>query len=136
VAYESRERYYLVYAWDALVYLAALRGDEEALEARAARCDELDWESGQRAAAAEILYYRSLSYRALGRLTEACEWLTRAIDFAEQHGFNRTLFAAEKARASLESPEQIPAAEPAAGTSEELRSGLREMKDVAVGAGV
>jgi len=135
VAYESRERYYLVYAWDALAYLAALRGDEEEFEARVARCDELDWESGQRAAAAEILYYRGLSYRALGRLSEAGEWLTRAINFAEQHGFNRTLVAAEKARASLERPEQIPAAEPAVIASEELRSGLREMKAVAVGAG-
>ena len=134
VAYQSRESYYLVYAWDALAYLAALRGDEAAFEARAARCDKLDWESRQRAAAAEILYYRGLSYRALGRLREAREWLARAIDFAECHGFNRTLFAAEEARDSLERTEPIPAAEPAVATSEELRSGLREMKAVAVGA--
>lgn len=73
-----------MYAWDALAYLAALRGDEAAFEDRAARCDALGWESGQRAAAAEILYYRGLSYRALGRLDEADEWLTRAIDFAER----------------------------------------------------
>ena len=135
VAYQSHENYYLVYAWDALAYLAALRGDETAFELRAARCDALGWESGQRAAAAEILYYRGLSYRALGRLREADEWLARAIDFAERHGFNRTLFAAEAARKSLECPEQIPAAAPAVYTSAELRIGLREMKIEAVGAG-
>ena len=136
VAYLSREKYYLIYAWDALAYLAALRGDETAFELRAARCDALGWEeSGQRAAAAEILHYRGLSYRALGRLDEADEWLARAIDFAELHGFNRTLFAAEEARKSLECREQIPAAEPAVATSAELRIGLREMKTEAIGAG-
>ena len=134
VAYQSREKYYSVYAWDALAYLAALRGDEAAFEDRAARCDALGWESGQHAAAAEILHYRGLSYRALGRLDEADEWLTRAIDFAERHGFNRTLFAAEEARKSLHAPEQIPAAEPAVATSAELRIGLREMKCEAIGA--
>ena len=65
----------------------------------------------------------------------ADEGLARAIEFAELHGFNRTLFAAEEARKSLECPEQIPAAEPAVATSAEIRIGLREMKTEAIGAG-
>ena len=107
----------------------------ETIGHHAARCDSLGWEGGQRAAAAEILYYRGLSYRALGRLREADEWLARAIDFAERHGFNRTLFAAEEALQSLKSPREIPAAAPAVATSAELRIGLREMRTEAIATG-
>ena len=133
VAHESRETYYQIYAWDALAYLAAQRGDESGFELRAARCDALGWENGQRTAAAEILYYRGLSYRALGRWKEASEWLTRAVRFAEDAGLNRSLFLAEEALKSLDTPERIPAPAPAIATSAALRIGLKEMRAEAVG---
>ena len=135
VAHESREKYYQIYAWDALAYLAAHRGDEAAFESRAARCDALGWENAHRSATAEVLYDRGVSYRALGRLTEAREWLTRAVQFAENAGFNRSLFLAEEALKSLDTPEQIPALSPTVATSPQLRIGLREMRAEAVGAG-
>ena len=133
VAHESRETYYQIYAWDALAYLAAQRGDESGFELRAARCDALGWENGQRTAAAEILYYRGLSYRALGRWKEASEWLTRAVRFAEDAGLNRSFFLAEEALKSLDTPERIPAPAPAIATSAALRIGLKEMRAEAVG---
>lgn len=130
VAHSSQERYYQIYAHDALAYLAALRGDGVAFEAHARACDDLDWESGSLSAKAEILYYRGLSCQALGRDELARQWLQRAVSFAEEHGFNRILFAAEEAlqaRPETSSPEPPPAA------PRELREGLRAMRQELVG---
>ena len=133
VAHTSEETYYRIYAHDALAHLSALRGDRESFDAHAGACDDLGWESGPRSAKAEILYYRGLSYRALGQRGLAEEWLSRALGFAEQHGFNRVLFEAEDALRSLaDSSHEEHAPGPAAPT--ELREGLRAMRQEAVGA--
>jgi tetratricopeptide (TPR) repeat protein len=130
VAQQSDEVYYRAYAYDALAYLAALRGDGEAFEAYAAKCDGLGWQSGSESAAAEILHYRGLSYRALDRMEDAEAWLSRAVSFAEKHGFNRTLFEAEEAlkelRTSVTRVDPMPAAPP------EVREGLRAMRGAVV----
>ena len=101
VANASDEHYYRIYAYDALAYLAAKRSDESAFHAWAARCDALDWENGPDAAKAEILLYRGLSYGLLGHGRASREWLRRALDFAEEHDFNRVYFQAESALAAL-----------------------------------
>jgi tetratricopeptide (TPR) repeat protein len=134
VAHRSDEPYYLTYAWDALAHLAALRGDVRSFDERAAKCDELNWESGSLSAKAEILYYRGIGHRALGRIDLARDWLERATLFAEEHGFNRALFRAEAALSSLgaeaerrssgvEEPAGAPAAPP------DVRDGLRAMRE-------
>ena len=127
VAHESEEVYYRVYAHDALAHLAALRGDGATFDGEAARCDALDWESGPRSAKAEILYYRGLSLRALGRIEDAERWLEKAVSFAEAHGFNRILFDAEEALRSLttyidDRQTSTPAAPP------DVREGVRAMR--------
>lgn len=128
VVHTSDEHYYLIYAFDALAHLAALRGDEETFETRAAQCDALGWETGTHSAKAEILYYRALSYEALGRRSEAAAGLERAISFAEKHAFNLVLFRAEEALRSLstkvrEARQQVPTAPP------EVREGLRALRE-------
>ena len=60
VAHQSREKYYSVYAWDALAYLAALRGDEAAVEVRAARWAAAGWAGGEQAAAGGLRPERPL----------------------------------------------------------------------------
>jgi tetratricopeptide (TPR) repeat protein len=127
VAHSSDEAYYRTYAHDALAYLSALRGDARAFEEHAKQCDALDWESASHAAKAEILYYRGLSYRALGRPDRADEWLRRAVDFADEHKFGRVLFLAEEALRVR--PESAPELEtPTLAAPRELREGLRAMR--------
>jgi tetratricopeptide (TPR) repeat protein len=138
VSRESSELYYRTYAHDALAYLAALRGDLGEFERQAALCDALGWDSGPRSAMAEILYYRGLSYRALGLRDAAERWLARAVRHAEEFNLNRTLFRAEEAIRTLaaERKEAELAAErnatPSAPT--EIREGLREMRRALAGA--
>lgn len=133
VAASSDEHYYRVYAFDALGHLAALKGDAAAFALYSSQCDALGWEAQASSATAEVLYYRGLSYRALGQVGRATEWLTRAVTFAEDHGYNRILFAAEKALGSLEVIEyQTP--QPAAPQG--IREGLRTMRRELAGAGV
>ena len=131
VAQTSRDHYYLIYAHDALGHLAALRGDRHAFERRSERCDALQWEVTGGFAKAEILYYRGLSYRALGDVTAAEAWLRRAADFSEEHKYNRVLFRAEGALRSLGTDSQgdregRATEAPVAPT--ELREGLRTMR--------
>ena len=134
VAQHSSENYYRIYAYDALAYLAACRGDGARFEANAAECDALGWESGSRAVMAEVLYYRGLSYRALGQREKAEEWLSRAVAFAEEHGFNRTFFQADQALDSLDN--WLPATESATPAAPpEVRNGLRAMRQQSVLAG-
>lgn len=142
VAERTGDRYYRIYARDALAYLAALRGDLAGFKRQAAMCDALDWESGPLSAKAEILYYRGKSFRLLGLNDTAKVWLERAVAFAEQHGFNRTLFEAEHELSELErewekAVEELrdaqqrttPAAPP------EIRDGLREMRRAVAASG-
>lgn len=128
VAHASRERYYLIYAYDALAHIAALRGDPNAFLAHAARCDTLDWAAGSGWVKAEILFHRGLSYRALGLTEEADAWLRRAVAFAEEHGYNRVLFKAEEALESLIQSAPRQATEPTPAAPAQVREGLRMMR--------
>jgi tetratricopeptide (TPR) repeat protein len=137
VAHSSDERYYRIYAHDALAYLAALRRDTHAFEEQAGQCDALGWNTGPSSAKAEILYYRGLSYGALGKTKLAEEWLTRATAFAEENHYNQLLFRAEEALRALAQPsgeERDRAATPAAPP--EVRLGLRAMRQELMSAGV
>lgn len=137
VASQSSENYYRIYAFDALAYLSALKGDAASFETYTSRCDELGWESGPRSAMAEVLYYRGLSHRALGDYAAAEKWLARAVSFAEEHSFNRILFQAEDALASLEAVAAEDAArEPTPAAPLELKEGLRAMRRELAGAAV
>jgi tetratricopeptide (TPR) repeat protein len=133
VAYSSEERYYQVFAHDGLAYLFALKGDSKRFESHAEQCDALGWESGPSSAKAEILHYRGLSYRALGQLDCARDWLTRAIAYAEEHRYNRVLFKAEEALRAIESQQALTGQEPSPTAPFELREGLRAMRREAAG---
>jgi hypothetical protein len=122
----SEEHYYLVYATDALGHIAALRGDAAGYDSYAAKCDALDWENGAGYPKAELLLYRGLSCRALGRTMNARSWLGRAIDFSAEHGFSRVLFRAEDAMVVLE--QEVEAATERAPAPPEVRDGLRAMR--------
>lgn len=138
VSRTSDELYYRVYAHDGLAYMAALRGDAELFERRAAECDALGWEEGPRSAKAEILYYRGMSYQLLDRRDEARAWLERARDFAAEHGFSRVLADAESSLADLgtAAPDRGCDISTQTPAPPEIREGLRAMRDevVAVGA--
>jgi len=137
VAERSDETYYRIYARDALAYLAALRGSLAEFQRQAALCDALGWEAGPLSAKAEILFYRGKSFRALGLEDTAERWLEQAVAFAEEHGFNRTMFEAEaELRALRTSQAASPApAETTPAAPLEVREGLREMRRELAGAG-
>jgi tetratricopeptide (TPR) repeat protein len=127
VARTSPESYYRIYAHDALAHLAALRGDPAGFDEQARLCDALDWHNGPRSAKAEILYYRGLSCRELGRLDQAAEWLEQAVAFAEEHSFNQLLFDAEEALRTLPtyvSDQEAPVAAPPT-----VRDGVRALRE-------
>jgi len=136
VAHGTNDRYYLVYAHDALGHLSALKGDVAAFLRHSARCDALGWDSALPAAKAEILLYRGLSYRALGQRDVARSWLTRAVRFAEDNGYNQTLFRAEEALRALDRGSSGDrSTERSATAPREVRDGLRAMRRELVGAG-
>jgi len=123
----SAEHYYRVYAFDGLAYVAALRGDTEGFDRWSAECDALDWDRGPAAAKAEILCFRGLGYARLGRDAEAEAWLSRAVAFAAERGFARTLFRAEEGLEALRrvGPGLEGEATPA---PPEVREGLRSLR--------
>ena len=134
VAETSDELYLKVFAYDAMAHICALRGDEPGFERYAAQCDALGYESLP-SACSQILHYRGLSLRALARFEEAESWLERAVAFADEHGFNETLFRAEKDLLELpsyvaERVENTPAA-PAW-----VRDGVQAMRRELVGGAV
>ena len=131
VAQRSDEAYYQIYAHDALAYLAALRGDGVAFARHAQQCDALGWTDKPGYAKAEILFYRGVSYRALGDLPQAREWLRAAVAFAEEHKYNHVLFRADEALASLAEECVDPStttAPPTPVAPPEMRDGLRAMR--------
>jgi tetratricopeptide (TPR) repeat protein len=134
VAHSSDEVYYRIYAYDGLAYVAALRGDRGAFNHWSARCDELGWERGPLSAKAEILYYRGRSLELLGSGEAAREWLERAVAFADEHGFARTLFSAENALRSL-AVESRTHFDGAPVTPQHVREGLRTMRAELTGVG-
>jgi tetratricopeptide (TPR) repeat protein len=121
VVHHSREHYYLVYAYDALAYLAALRGQADEFDRRVAQSDNHGWESGPLSAKAEILCYRGLGLHLLGRTAEARAWLERAVDFASEHEFGRIVIKADAALDSLaRSPAEMLADRPSVVTGAEI----------------
>ncbi len=125
----ATNEYYRIYAADALGHICALRGDGAGFARWAEAADALGWESGPLPAKAEILHYRGLSCIALGDADGARRYLERAVAFAEEHGFGRTLFAAEAALEGLET--RVTATTRRSGTpavAVEVSSGLREMR--------
>ncbi|MBM4182705.1 MAG: hypothetical protein FJ207_00605 [Gemmatimonadetes bacterium] len=135
VAASCPEKYYRVFAHDALSHISAMRGDRAGFAAWSRECDALGWDVGENSAKAEILLHRGLSHQALGEYDPARSWLLRARDFAEEHRYHRVYFKAEAALAALVSataaePLPTPAAPP------ELRERLRAMRRELVGAGV
>lgn len=133
VAHTSDVYYYRIYAYDALSHLAALRGDEATFEIRARAADALDWERGPANAKAEIMCYRGISYRMLGRTEQARSWLTRAIAFAEEHEFNQTVFRAEAELASLDEAVVVETPAATAAAPSVVRDGLRTMREAVTG---
>lgn len=128
VAVTAKDTYYRVFAHDALAYLGALRGDPEAFRRHARACDLLGWENGPHSAKAEILYYRGLSYRALGQHKLAKEWLERAVAFAEEYRFGRILILAEEALKTSARHTAPQTTAPAPSAPREVREGLRAMR--------
>ncbi len=139
VRHLSRERYYTLYAVDALSHISALRGDAAAFARRAAESDGQGWDSGPATVKADILLHRGLSYRALGRLEEARRWLEETLAFAEERGFSRTLFEAEAAlgtldEAAVDAPTTPEHEEPSPFAASDVEEGLRVMRCDLVGA--
>ena len=131
VAHTSDENHYILYAHDALAYLAALKGNRTAFRLHSELCDALGWEGRPNFAQAEILYYRGVSYSALGDLDQAEDWLRRAVKFSEEHKYNQVLFRAEEALLRLAADQHAGRSEqttPTPVATPELREGLRAMR--------
>ncbi len=132
VARTGEDDYFRLFALEALAYTAALRGDRGLFARRAAASDSQNWEEGPALAKAEVLLHRGLALRALGLVEDARTWLDRAVAWADQNGFGRTLFTAEAAVRELCSAEKTGARqvefEPSPATIE-VRSGLRRMRE-------
>jgi len=125
----AEKDYYRLYAFDALAYIGALRGDRAAFAAHAAKADAMGWMTGTPTAKAEILLYRGLSYAALADPETARSWFARAMAFAEEKGFSQVLFRAEEALQNLESapvPSETP--EELSPARVEVRSGMSELR--------
>lgn len=129
----STNDYYRIYALDALGHIAALQGDREAFVSLSKQADALDEGGAPSPMRAEILYYRGLSHRALGDVKAARKHLERAVAFAEEHGFSRTLFAAESALEALDAAGREAKPE-APSPAPEVSGGLREMRLALEGA--
>lgn len=132
VAEQSGEQYLQVFALDALAHISALRGDGSGFERFSRRCDDLGYDD-LHSARAQILYYRGLSYRALGLYDDAHTWLSRAVAFAEERGFNEILFRAESDLQTLASYE-AERAQPTPAAPPVVREGVRAMRRELVGA--
>lgn len=128
VRYLSDDDYYRIYAVDALGHIAALRGDRSRFAALSAQADGMGWNHGPLPAKAEILHYRGLSYLALGDRSRARAYLEEAVSFAEKHGFNRTLFEAERSLKTLTGVRRAPTPRSASPAPAPLRSGLEELR--------
>ena len=107
---------------------AGLRGDAAAFEYWAGECDRVGWERGPAAAKAEVLCFRGRSLGLLGRTEEARSWLERAVAFAAERGFGRTLFLAEEALEALTRNAARLEVERSSAPSE-VRAGLRSMRE-------
>lgn len=132
---------YRLLSLDGMAHIAALRGQEERYEALRARVEELNWREASPVAKAQVLLYRGLSCRALGRTSEARTWLGQALSFAERHNLSQLIFSAEAALGEISSSTVAPTAGDAfpsldSGTGVlEVRQGLQRMREAVAGAG-
>lgn len=136
--YLSGNGFYRLYAVDALGHIAALRGDRASFALLSAEADAMGWESGVPYAKAEILHYRGLSFRALGETAKARAFLERAVAFAHEHGYGRTLIKAEQDLAALDQAADGRSSDgaPAPPAPAEVRHGLEELRVTLEGAAV
>lgn len=125
---------YRILALDALAFIAALLGDEKEHRQLQARMDASGWQEVPHVYRAQVLYFRGLSARALGREEEARGWLEKALACAEEHGLNKLLFDVEEALAG--SGPDLPVADRKSAlpnpTPEEIlgvRQGLRDLRE-------
>lgn len=131
---------YRILSLDALAYIAALQGDESEHHRLRTVMDSEGWQQSSPVYRAQILFFRGLSARALGREPEARQWLEKALAFAEDHGLSKLVFDAEKALADGATPQrEAPPADPPWKGSElveilGVRRGLRELREAEVGA--
>ena len=135
----AAQKYYRLYAADALSHIAALRGDAAEFGRLAAVSDRLGWSDGPSAAKGQILLHRGLSYQALDRRDEARSWLERAVSYAGNAELHQILFEAEEALAKLDavaSAREEPAPDDRATTpvATEVGAGLQTMREALVGA--
>ncbi|NNM03461.1 MAG: tetratricopeptide repeat protein, partial [Gemmatimonadetes bacterium] len=126
-----------VLCFDALAFVAALKGDQARHDLYRKKLDAMGWQRVSPVYRGQVLYYRGLSCRALGIEGEARTWLMQALAFAEEHGLNKLVFDAEAAlESSAPAPIVVPTAQDA--LSQDLlgvREGLRDLRETLVGAG-
>ncbi len=131
---------YRVLALDALAFIAALQGDPEEHDRIRGEMELGRWQELSPVYRAQVLFFRGLSNRALGRREEAREWLEEALATAEAHGLSKLVFDVEEALAD-EKGTQPPSFEtwtPGSPWGEEIagvRQGLQEMRAALTDAG-
>jgi tetratricopeptide (TPR) repeat protein len=135
---------YVLLSLDAMALIAAQRGQGARYDTLRARVDGMGWDEQGASAVVQgqVLLYRGISCRALGRTQEGDAWITRALSFAEEHGLNKLIFDAEAALQPRESGEisesWAPQEESGQATSadvQEVHQSLQEMREALVGAG-
>ena len=142
VAAQVKSYDYRLLSLDGMAHIAALRGQEGRYDKLRARVDEMNWAEASPLPKAQILLYRGLSCRALGREEDAQGWLGRALGFAEKHKLAQLIFSAE---AALGEPAEtggavegwspsLPGLDPSPEVLE-VRQGLRDQREAAAGAG-
>jgi tetratricopeptide (TPR) repeat protein len=134
---------YKVLSLHAMALIAALRGYHARHDALRAQVDGLGWDKEGASAVmrGQVLLYRGLSCRALGNWKEGDNWITRALSFAEEHDLNKLIFDAEAALRE-DAPTTTPevsafglSIETAGADVQEVRQGLRNMREALAGVG-
>lgn len=134
---------YVLLSLDAMALIAALRGQEARYDTLRAQVDGMGWDEQGASAVVQgqVLLYRGISCRALGRTREGDKWITRALAFAEEHQLNKLIFDAEAALQPRE-PADVPGswADQDSGQAtgadvQEIRQSLQEMRKDLAGAG-
>ena len=129
---------YRLLSLDALAYIAAVMGEEEACQGFRDRMDEEGWENLSPVYRGQVLYYRGLSSRALGKDEEAMTWLRASLAMAEEHKLNKLIFDAERELAWVREPEAdsmtVPAwrPEPCGDALRSVRQGLVDLRNEAL----
>jgi tetratricopeptide (TPR) repeat protein len=104
-------------AFEMLAHVSALRGDRAEFEKRLARVESAGWrERASTPVHAQILQHHGLSWKALGDREAARAWLTRARDYAQEHGVNQIYFECDQAISELENAGATPVSAPFGAT--------------------